>query len=217
MELLVLQSPYLGWLAAGALMTALLAAASLLVAVPLTLAVSLARDARAALPRLAAVAYVDLLRSLPPVPLLLLATAALPPRWHLPALVAVLAANAAAYLAESLRAGAAAVGARQREAARTLGMGALRLHWHVVWPQAVRTAWPDITTRLIHLLKNTSIAAVLPLALAHQELFGQAARIAGETFAWEEPLLAVWLVLLAYVGALHLACRAIGARLRRAA
>ncbi len=46
-----------------------------------------------------------------------------------------------------------------------------------------------MTTRLIHNMKNSAIALVLPLAVDNMEVVGQAGRIAGQTFAWAEPLI----------------------------
>ncbi len=54
-------------------------------------------------------------------------------------------------------------------------------------------------------MKNSSIALVLPLPVNRMEVVAQAGRIAGQTFAWAEPLLlaaAVHLALALFIGVL---------------
>jgi ABC-type amino acid transport system permease subunit len=99
-----------------------------------------------------------------------------------------LALNAGAYIAEILRAGVEAVPRGQAEAARTLGLSRKTIMRQVVFPQAMRIVAPALASRYIHIMKNSSLAMVVPLAPDLMEMVGQAGRIAGQTFSWVEPL-----------------------------
>ena len=50
--------------------------------------------------------------------------------------------------------------------------------WHVVLPQAFRTAFPALGNSMISMVKDTSLAANITVA----EMFFQAQRIAGRTY-----------------------------------
>lgn len=84
---------------------------------------------------------------------------------------------AAAYMAETIRAGIQAVPKGQIEAARSLGMSAFRAMVTVVIPQAFRIILPPLTNELIMLTKDSSLIYVVGLALSERELtqFGRQA------------------------------------------
>lgn len=67
--------------------------------------------------------------------------------------------NTSAYLAELFRAGVGAIPQQHLDAARTLGASPGALFWGILLPEGLRTAFPAISTRLIHNLKNTALAA----------------------------------------------------------
>lgn len=71
---------------------------------------------------------------------------------------------AAAYIAETLRAGLQAVPRGQVEAARSLGMSHARTLGSVVVPQAFRIVLPPMTNEFILLTKDTSLVFLLGLA-----------------------------------------------------
>lgn len=71
---------------------------------------------------------------------------------------------AAAYIAETLRAGLQAVPTGQVEAARSLGMSHARTLGSVVVPQAFRIVLPPMTNEFILLTKDTSLVFLLGLA-----------------------------------------------------
>ena len=71
---------------------------------------------------------------------------------------------AAAYIAETLRAGLQAVPTGQVEAARSLGMSHARTLGAVVVPQAFRIVLPPMTNEFILLTKDTSLVFLLGLA-----------------------------------------------------
>ena len=64
---------------------------------------------------------------------------------------------AAAYIAESLRAGLQAVPKGQYEAARSLGMSHARAMVTIVIPQALRIVLPPLTNEVILLTKDSSL------------------------------------------------------------
>jgi ABC-type amino acid transport system permease subunit len=153
--------------------------------------------------RWAGFVYVIVFRNLPLVPLLLLLTFAVPHLWfwcwhhtfprglELYVVVFGLALNTAGYLSEILRAGVNSVPTEQMGAAKTLGLSAALVRRRVIYPQAIRITAPALNTRLIHNMKNSTLALVVPLPLDRMELAGQASRIAGQTFSWAEPLIFV--------------------------
>jgi polar amino acid transport system permease protein len=77
---------------------------------------------------------------------------------------------AAAYMAETIRAGIQAVPKGQLEAARTLGMSQFRAMLSIVLPQAFRIVIPPLTNELILLVKDSSLAYVLGVTAASIEL-----------------------------------------------
>lgn len=71
---------------------------------------------------------------------------------------------ASAYLAEIYRGGFATLPRGQSEAAAALGLGARTTFGRILAPQALRTALPSITTYLLSLLKDSSIASTIGVA-----------------------------------------------------
>ncbi|MGB0388262.1 MAG: amino acid ABC transporter permease [Ardenticatenaceae bacterium] len=67
--------------------------------------------------------------------------------------------NTSAYIAELFRAGVGSIAQEHLDAARSLGASPRALFWHILLPQGVRVAFPAISTRLIHNMKNTALAA----------------------------------------------------------
>lgn len=103
---------------------------------------------------------------------------------------------AAAYMAETIRAGIEAVPKGQMEAARSLGMGYGRSMRSIVVPQAFRIIIPPLTNELVLLIKDTSLLFVLGTTDQTEELvkFGR-----DELFATSNstPLIVIGLVYLA--------------------
>ncbi len=69
---------------------------------------------------------------------------------------------AAAYMAETMRAGIQAVPKGQVEAAQSLGMSGTWTMVSVVLPQAVRIVIPPLTNEFVLLLKDTSLISRSP-------------------------------------------------------
>jgi general L-amino acid transport system permease protein len=77
------------------------------------------------------------------------------------AMAVALSLYGAAYVAEIVRAGIAAVPVGQSEAARALGMGELLIAQKVIVPQALRIILPPLAGQYILLTKNTTLAAAI--------------------------------------------------------
>jgi polar amino acid transport system permease protein len=103
---------------------------------------------------------------------------------------------AAAYMAETIRAGIEAVPVGQMEAARSLGMTRPRAMGTIVVPQAFRIIIPPLTNELVLLIKDTSLLFVLGTTAATEELTKFGRDEVSETFNGT-PLVAVALVYLA--------------------
>lgn len=98
-----------------------------------------------------------------------------------PCAVMVFSLNEGAHCSETMRAALEAVPAGQFEAGYCVGMNYLQIMWHVVLPQAFRTAFPPLSNSLISMLKDTSLAAEITVA----DVFMSAQKIVGRTY---EPL-----------------------------
>jgi polar amino acid transport system substrate-binding protein len=147
----------------GALITLLVSLGAMVLAVPLGLALALARLywPRG---RWAAAAYVELFRGTPVLLQLYLLYFGLAPVLRLDAFGAAvlgLGLNYAAYESEIHRAGIAAVPVGQMEAALSLGMTRALALRRVVLPQAARVALPGMANDFIALLKDSSLVSVI--------------------------------------------------------
>ena len=78
--------------------------------------------------------------------------------------------NTGAHLAELYRAGVGTIPRHQLDAARVLGAGRLAVFWTILLPGGLRAAFPAVTTRLIHNMKNTALVSFV----AVPELFSAA-------------------------------------------
>ena len=76
-----------------------------------------------------------------------------------PAAVLVFSINDGAYSAETIRGALESVPKGQIEAGYCCGMNFLQIMWHIVLPQAFRTAFPSLANSLIAMVKDTSLAA----------------------------------------------------------
>ena len=130
---------------------------------------ALMRLSRVAPYRWVATAYIELFRGLPALLVLFLVGYGIPiafPEREIPggvfgSIAIGLGLTAAAYMAETIRAGIQAVPKGQMEAARTLGMSHFTAMRTIVIPQAFRIVIPPLTNELILLTKDSSLAYVL--------------------------------------------------------
>jgi len=82
----------------------------------------------------------------------------------LTAAVLALGVISSAYLAEIYRGGFAVLPRGQAEAAAALGLGRGATFGRILAPQALRTALPSITTYLLSLVKDSSLASTIGVA-----------------------------------------------------
>jgi polar amino acid transport system permease protein len=118
--------------------------------------------------RLTVRVVVDLIRGVPPIVWLFLIYFGVQIGTirfdSLTAAVVGLGIIASAYLAEIYRGGFSTVARGQSEAAAALGLGTRTTFGRILAPQALRTALPSITTYLLSLLKDSSIASTIGVA-----------------------------------------------------
>ena len=188
-----------GPLLEGLLMTIVIAVAGFCLSTLLGLAAAVFRLSPWPFCRLAAAAYVELLRNTPLLLQLFFVYFLLSPLLGLgPFGSAALALGAfeGAYMAEMFRAGLLSVPRGQWEAALSLGFGlgqSLRL---VILPQAVRNMLPPLSCQIVTLIKDTSLVSAIAVA----DLTMRAQAIIAETFLAFE----VWLLVAAVYLALTL-------------
>lgn len=89
---------------------------------------------------------------------------------------------AAAYMAETIRAGIQAVPKGQVEAARSLGMTKGRAMVSIVLPQAFRIIIPPLTNEAVLLIKDTSLIFVIGFQLTQKDIFSFSRDIATDSF-----------------------------------
>ena len=92
--------------------------------------------------------------------------------------VLVFSVNEGAYCAETVRAAIESIPKGQMEAGVCVGMSWMQTMWHVVLPQAFRTAFPSLSNSLISMLKDTSLAANITV----MEMFMVTQRIASRYY-----------------------------------
>ena len=128
--------------------------------------------------RWVATGYVELFRGLPVLVVLFLVGYGIPiafPDREIPGgiygkMAIGLGLTAAAYMAETIRAGIQAVPKGQLEAARTLGMSHRRAMISIIIPQAFRIIIPPLTNEVILLTKDSSLAYVLGVTASTVEI-----------------------------------------------
>jgi len=161
----------------GLLLTLLESSFAILLCFPLGLLLALGRRSDLPLLRWGSVLYIEFIRGAPLITLLFLGQNML--GFLLPGGLApervwraawVLTLFAAAYLAEAVRSGLAAVPRGQLEAARSLGMSMPQAFSTVVLPQALRVALPSMVGQFISLLQDTTLLSLIGL----MELLGTA-------------------------------------------
>lgn len=177
----------------GLWLTLALAVVSIPLSIGIGLAIAVAQDLPSKPLRMALVAYVDTLRAIPPLVLLIFIFFGLPflglRLGEFSAAVLALTLNGSSYFAEIFRAGIESVPRGQREAARSTGLTWFQSMAYVVAPQGTRNVLPDLVSNTVELFKQTSIAS----AVALQELL-RAAQIAQGLLYNPTPLVAAAIV-----------------------
>lgn len=173
------------------LMTLLLSAASFILGCVLGLFITLARISSWRILRYLAFAYVSIFRGTPLLVQLLLIYFGLPRIGivlePVPSAIIALTLFSASYLSENFRSGINAVDKGQWEAALSMGMGYWKMMQRVILPQGLVIAIPTVGSRLIALVKDTSLASAVTVV----ELTRVADQVGAATFRYMEMFLMV--------------------------
>jgi general L-amino acid transport system permease protein len=154
----------------GLPLTILLSTLSIAWAFPLALLVALGRRSNLPAIRALCTIYVELVRGVPLISVLFMASFMfplfLPQGMTIDVLIRVLVGItlfAAAYLAEVIRGGLQAVPKGQVEAAATIGLSYWQTQRKIVLPQALAMVVPSIMNSFISILKDTSLVSIVSL------------------------------------------------------
>ncbi|TDD97137.1 amino acid ABC transporter permease [Actinomadura rubrisoli] len=121
---------------------------------------------------------------------------------------------AAAYMAETIRAGIQAVPKGQLEAARSLGMSHAKAMRSIILPQAFRIIIPPLTNELVLLCKDSSLMLFLGATLEQRELTKFGRDLAGQV-GNTTPIVVAGICYLLITIPLSLLARRLEARQRR--
>ncbi|MCC8970077.1 amino acid ABC transporter permease [Bradyrhizobium brasilense] len=185
---------YIDWLVSGLGWTLALAFFGWWIAFAIGVVVGIGRTVQNPFFRALARLYVEIFRNIPVLvqmflwyfvlPELLPTTMGdwikqIPPPWgtFFPALWC-LGLYTAARIAEQVRAGIEALPRGQDEAAAALGLSGYLTYRHIILPQALRLIVPSLTSEVMGIYKNTSVA----LTIGVMELTAQARQISDATF-----------------------------------
>ncbi len=152
----------------GMAVTIEIAMAVVITGILLGLALAMVRSFRVRALNALIVIFVDVLRALPPLVLILLVFFGLPNLGvNLPSFLVlwlVLALVLAAFAEEIFWAGILSIPKGQWEAARSTGLSFLGTLAYVTLPQAIRLTVPPLTNRTIAITKNTALGTVIGVA-----------------------------------------------------
>ena len=154
----------------GLILTLILASFGAALAFPLAILLALGRRSSLPVVRTMCIAYIELIRGVPLISVLFMASVMLP--LFLPAGITIdkllraqlaLILFAAAYLAEVVRGGLQAIPLHQYESASALGLSYWKRTLHVILPQALRFSIPPLVNTFIGLFKDTSLVLIIGL------------------------------------------------------
>lgn len=185
---------YIQWLLSGLMWTLLLAVLGWWIAFAIGVVVGVGRTSRTPVIAVLSRLYVEIFRNIPVLVQMFLWYFVLPellperlgdwikqmpPPWgaFFPAL-ACLSLYTAARIAEQVRAGIEALPPGQEEASAALGLSAWHTKRHIIVPQALRLIIPSLTSEVMGIYKNTSVALTIGLL----ELTARAREISEATF-----------------------------------
>ncbi|MBW9065864.1 amino acid ABC transporter permease [Rhizobium herbae] len=166
----------------GLLLSLGLAFVSILIGAAIGLLVAFALIAKSGWLQQPAATYVTIIRNLPILVLVLFAYFALPQMGvrlgKIESFVAVLSIYSGAYLAEVFRAGLISIPRGLTEAGLAIGLTPMQIRVSIIVPLMLRNILPSLSSTVISLFKDTSLAA----AIAVPELTFEARKINVETF-----------------------------------
>ena len=150
----------------GLLVTLLLAVGGITLSFPIGVILALGRQSNLPVFRWICTIIIEVVRGVPLIGLLFLSSLIvplfLPPEIRIDRLLRALLGMiifSAAYMAENVRGGLAAVPSGQVEAAKALGHNGFQITSFIVLPQALRAVIPPIVGQFISLFKDTTLAS----------------------------------------------------------
>ncbi len=154
----------------GFLLTVLIGVTGIVVSLPLGIALSLGRHSSMPIVKILSVWYIEFFRGVPLITLLFVASTLLnyfmPPGTYFDLLLRVIIMVilfSAAYIAEVIRGGLAAIPKGQFEAADALGLKYARSMRLIILPQALKISIPGIVNTFIGLYKDTTLVVIVGL------------------------------------------------------
>ena len=180
----------------GIFLTIFLTLVSYSMALVIGLVIALMRISSRAVARNFAILYIEIVRGIPILVILLIFYFAIGPylrdTFHIPMpettrAMLGLAFAYGAFLAEIFRAGIQSINRGQMEAARSLGMTYFQAMRTVILPQAIRVVLPPLGNDFIAMLKDTSLVA----AISQHELTYLAIQFESERLKAFEPFLTI--------------------------
>jgi general L-amino acid transport system permease protein len=152
----------------GVLVTLIVATVGIVFSLPVGVVLALGRRSRLPMVRLASVIFIEFVRGVPLITVLIMANTMLP--LFLPDGITVdrlarpligVALFASAYMAEVIRGGLQAMPKGQYEGAMSLGLNYWQMMVFIILPQALRIVIPGIVNTFIGLFKDTSLVAIV--------------------------------------------------------
>jgi general L-amino acid transport system permease protein len=152
----------------GILVTIIVATVGIVFSLPLGILLALGRRSKLPIVRLASVIFIEFVRGVPLITVLIMANTMLP--LFLPDGVTVdrlarpligVALFSSAYMAEVVRGGLQAIPKGQYEGAMSLGLNYAQMMVFIILPQALRIVIPGIVNTFIGLFKDTSLVAIV--------------------------------------------------------
>ena len=154
----------------GLPLTVLLATLSIALAFPLAVVVAVGRRSHLPAIKTVCVLYVELIRGVPLISVLFMASFMfplfMPPGTSIDVLLRVLVGItlfSGAYMAEIVRGGLQAIPKGQQEAADTLGLSYWQAQRKIILPQALAMVVPGIMNNFIAIFKDTSLVTIVSL------------------------------------------------------
>ena len=152
----------------GILVTLLVATVGIVFSLPFGILLALGRRSKLPIVQLASVIFIEFVRGVPLITVLIMANTMLP--LFLPGDITVdrlarpligVAFFASAYMAEVVRGGLQAMPKGQYEGAMSLGLNYAQMMIFIILPQALRVVIPGIVNTFIGLFKDTSLVAIV--------------------------------------------------------
>ena len=154
----------------GLLLTFILALVGITASFPIGVLLALGRRSALPLVKILCTTFIEVVRGVPLVTILFMASILLP--LFLPEQIRIdrvlramigMTLFAAAYMAENVRGGLAAIPIGQYEAAKAVGLNGFQTMLLIVLPQALRTVIPAIVGQFIALFMDTTLAVIVGL------------------------------------------------------